>query len=315
MAAVALVVVFFFRERHLFFGFGQSMSRVEWVWLFLALVAEMASVVPLAEAQRIVLESGGASITRRQMVLITLASNAISMSVPAGVAVAEGYLYRQYRRFRATQAVAAWGELASGAIAFAALASIGLAGAVVDAGSAGLVLIPVLSVVTAGSLAAAAVFRRPRVLVRWIEWIEARVGRRLGDLVARAAGRVRVISEELRGIRPPPSAWAMALALSGVNWMLDVLSLALSFLAVHGRVPWGAVLLAFAGTKVVSSIGITPGGLGIVEGGLVATFVAYGSDGATAVAAVVVYRALTLVGLVGLGWVAAATLAVENKRA
>jgi hypothetical protein len=42
--------------------------------------------------------------------------------------------------------------------------------------------------------------------------------------------------------------------------------------------------------------------------------VAYGSDGATAVAAVVVYRALTIVGLVGLGWAAVGALAVDRGR-
>src|SRR5207237_6801658 len=139
-------------------------------------------------------------------------------------------------------------------------------------------------------------------------------GRHLGHLVAMSAKSVRDISHELRHVHPPIPTWMAAFWLSAANWLLDVASLALAFKSVGGAVPWGAVLLAFAGSKVVSSIGITPGGLGIVEGGLVATFVAYGSDGATAVAAVVVYRALTLVGLVGLGWVAAATLAVENKR-
>jgi hypothetical protein len=75
------------------------------------------------------------------------------------------------------------------------------------------------------------------------------------------------------------------------------------------------VLLAFAGSKVVTSIGITPGGLGLVEGGLVATFVAYGLPGADAGAAVLVYRALTLIGLVGIGWLVVAMLAVEDRRA
>jgi uncharacterized membrane protein YbhN (UPF0104 family) len=65
---------------------------------------------------------------------------------------------------------------------------------------------------------------------------------------------------------------------------------------------------------VVSSIGITPGGLGLVEGGLVATFVAYGVSGAGAGAAVVVYRALTLIGLVGIGWLGVVLLAVEDRR-
>jgi uncharacterized protein (TIRG00374 family) len=77
--------------------------------------------------------------------------------------------------------------------------------------------------------------------------------------------------------------------------------------------PWGAVLLAFSSSKVLSSIGITPGGLGLVEGSMVATFVAYGVPGASAGAAVLVYRALTLIGLVGLGWLVVAVQAVESR--
>jgi hypothetical protein len=102
--------------------------------------------------------------------------------------------------------------------------------------------------------------------------------------------------------------------LCAANWLLDAASLALAFQAIGGPVPWGAVLVAFAGSKVVSSIGITPGGLGIVEGGLVAVLVANGTPGPTAVAAVVLYRALTFVGLVGLGWVAAGVLASQTRR-
>jgi len=60
-------------------------------------------------------------------------------------------------------------------------------------------------------------------------------------------------------------------------------------------------------------MGITRGGRGFVGGGLVATFVAYGGEGARAVAAVIVYRALTLVGLVGVGWVVAGILAVRTR--
>jgi uncharacterized protein (TIRG00374 family) len=313
--AIAFVVVFFFRERHLFLGFGRTMSRVVWGWLVLAFLAEMASVVPLAEAQRMVLAVAGVRAPRWRMIPVTLASNAISMSVPVGVAVAEGYTYKRYREFGAGAAVAAWGELASGAVAFAALAGIALAGAVIDAGPAALVLVPVLSVVFAGSMGAAILFRHPHVLVALVEWLERHAGRGLGRVLSGWSERIREISQGLRGVHPGIPTWAMVFGLSAANWLLDVVSLALAFLTVGGRVPWGAVLLAFAGTKVVSSVGITPGGLGIVEGGLVATFVAYGSRGSVAVAAVLVYRGLTLIGLVGLGWVAAGLLAVERSRA
>jgi putative heme transporter len=313
-AAVGVVVFFAWRERHLFSGFTSTMSGLTWYWVVLSFVAELASIPPLAEAQLIVLRAAGTNVDRRKMNLVTLASNAIATSVPAGVALAEGYTYSQYRRLGARASVAAWAELASGALAFAALAAVALAGAAIAGGTAEGILLPLLSVVVAGSFAAAALFRHPHILIAAIDWIESHVGRHLGQLVAMAAKSVRDISHELSHVHPSIPTWMTAFWLSAVNWLLDVVSLAFAFKAVGGAVPWGAVLLAFAGSKVVSSIGITPGGLGIVEGGLVAVFVAYGVNGSTAVAAVVVYRALTFVGLVGLGWVAAGALAVEARR-
>jgi uncharacterized protein (TIRG00374 family) len=314
LAAVAVVVVLAYRERHLFTGFGAILSRLTWYWLVLALLAELASIPPLAQAQLLVLRAAGTNVTLSRMSLVTLASNAVSMSVPAGVAVAEGYTYSRYRRLGAGAAVAAWAELASGALAFAALAATALAGAVVAGGPARRVLLPLLSVVVAGSFAAAALFRHPHLLVSAIDWIERRLGHRLGPLLARATERTRQMSRELTFPHPSPLTWVMAFWLSTANWLLDAVCLALCFLAVGGPIPWGAVLLAFAGSKVVSSVGITPGGLGVVEGGLVATFVAYGTSGPTAVTAVLVYRALTLIGLVGIGWVAAALLSVPTSQ-
>jgi uncharacterized protein (TIRG00374 family) len=313
VAAIAIVAIVAWRQRHLFTGFGSIMTRLTWYWVALAFVAELASIPPLAEAQLIVLRAGGTRPDRWRMNLVTLASNAVSMSIPAGVAVAEGYTYSRYRRLGASAAVAAWAELASGALSFAALAAMALAGAVVAGGPAGRVLLPLLSVVVAGSFAAAALFRHPHILIDAVDWIERHVGRHLGPLVARTARRTREMSRQLTFAHPTIRTWMAAFWLSAVNWLLDVVCLALSFQAVGGPIPWGVVLLAFAGSKVVSSIGITPGGLGVVEGGLVAMFVAYGTNGPTAVASVLVYRALTFIGLVGIGWAAVALLSVQTS--
>jgi putative heme transporter len=314
LAAVGAVVYFAWRERHVFAGFASTMSRLTWYWAVLAFVAEMASIAPLAESQRIVLLAGGTTVPRSQMNLVTLASNAVSMSVPAGAAFAEGYAYGQYRRLGATVVVAGWAELASGAISFAALAAVALAGGVIAGGSAEGIILPILSVVVAGSFAAAALFRRPAVLVATIEWVDRHVSSHPGRLLATATARVRAVAGQLRHLHPPRSTWLAAFGLAAANWLLDAASLVLAIQAVGGPVPWGAALLAFTGSKVVSTIGITPGGLGIVDGGLVAVLVAYGVSGSTAVAAVVVYRALTFIALVGVGWLAAGLLAIEARR-
>jgi uncharacterized membrane protein YbhN (UPF0104 family) len=314
VAAVGAVVYFFVHEAHRFRGFGATLAGLQWSWVLLALVAELASIPPLAEAQRIVLRAGGTDADRIQMNLLTLASNAISLSVPAGVAVAEGYTFTIYRRFGADPATAAWAELSSGAIAFAALAAVALAGAVIAGGGAERVLVPTLSVVVAGAVGAAAIFRRPRLLIRAVDWLREAIAGHLGPTITRWATIVQDKVRSLVDVRPPMSVWLEAYALSAVNWLADCVCLALCFRAVGAPIPWGVVLLAFAGSKVVTTVGITPGGIGVVEGGLIATFVAYGARGADAGAAVLVYRALTLVGLVGLGWIVVAYLAAQGRK-
>jgi len=70
------------------------------------------------------------------------------------------------------------------------------------------------------------------------------------------------------------------------------------------------VIEAFAGwslARVLGSIPITPGGLGLVELGLTTVLVGFGGNNASVVAAVLVYRFLTIVPTLVLGGVAAAT--------
>jgi uncharacterized protein (TIRG00374 family) len=310
--ALGVAAFFFFRQRQVFEGFVSAIGRIRWPWVAAAVAAEIASIPPLAGAQRLLLRARGLKAGLWQVILVTLASNAISMSLPAGVAVAEGYAYAKYRWLGAEREVAAWAELAAGAIAFSALAGVALAGAIIAGGPGQRVLLPVLGVVWAGSLAAAEVFRHPALLIRTVQWLERHVGRRLGAVVARASRRVRQITEGLTGLDPSPGSWAVVGGLSAVNWLLDTVCLMLSFVAVGTSLPWGVALLTFAGTKILSSSGITPGGIGLVEGGMVATLVAYGIKGSAAVAGVLVYRAITYVGLVGIGWLAATALAAQT---
>jgi uncharacterized membrane protein YbhN (UPF0104 family) len=314
VASVGAVVYFFSRERHEFTGFVGTLSKLNWPWVGIAFAAELASIPPLAETQRIVLRAGGTKAPWWEMNLVTLGSNAISLSVPVGVAFAEGYAYARYRRFGAKAAVAAWSELASGAIAFSGLAGLALAGALIAGGRPLGWLLPLLSVVFAGSVGAAILFRHPHVLVKAFDWVEDRLHGRIGQWICEKTRRARDSLDSLTDIHPSLFRWTAAGLLSGVNWLLDAVCLALSFRAVGGPIPWGAVLLAFAGAKIVTSIGLTPGGLGIIEGGLAATFVAYGTPGKTAAAAILVYRALTLFGLVGIGWLAAAGLEADEHR-
>lgn len=59
------------------------------------------------------------------------------------------------------------------------------------------------------------------------------------------------------------------------------------------EVAWPEILAAFAFVRVISTLPVTPGGLGVVELGLTAALVAAGGPETQVVAAVLVYRALT----------------------
>src|SRR6266702_5415657 len=71
--ALGAVGYAFFRERHLFAGFSSEMMDVRWDWIGLAVLAELGSIPPLAEAQRIVLKAAGTTAPRWRMNLVTIA--------------------------------------------------------------------------------------------------------------------------------------------------------------------------------------------------------------------------------------------------
>ena len=164
-------------------------------------------------------------------------------------------------------------------------------------------------VVAAGAFAAGLSFRG---IARW-----------LGDLAA------RVVSWALRLVRRKPVRWTgeslvafrnEAVGLLGRRWhmitlatlagQLTVFLLFLTSLRVldvsPGEVSFIEAFAAWSLVRLLGSLPITPGGIGIVEVGLTSALVGFGGDNAEVVAAVLVYRALSMVPTLVLGLVAAA---------
>jgi uncharacterized protein (TIRG00374 family) len=150
------------------------------------------------------------------------------------------------------------------------------------------------------------------------------LARKIGDLAARAVSRL------LRIVRRGPVAWAgesfvrfrhetigllrrrwhvLTLAtLAGHLGVFAVLLVSLRVLDVPAsEVTWIEAFAAWSVMRVLGSLPITPGGLGIVELGLTSLLVGFGGGQAEVVAAVLVYRFLTIVPTLVLGLVAAAT--------
>jgi uncharacterized protein (TIRG00374 family) len=147
---------------------------------------------------------------------------------------------------------------------------------------------------------------------------------KVGDLAGRVVNRL------LRVIRRGPLDWngeslarfrRRTIGLLRRRWHLLTLATLAGQLTVFGvllvslrvlDVPASDVSLieAFAAwsvMRVIGSLPITPGGLGVVELGLTSLLVGFGGGQAQVVAAVLVYRVLTIVPTLVLGFLAAAT--------
>jgi len=121
----------------------------------------------------------------------------------------------------------------------------------------------------------------------------------------------RNLIEDLQTIRPSRRAWLGAWVLSLLNWTLDVACLAASCaaLGVHVSVP--ALLLTYTAGMAASSLTALPGGVGVVEAALILGLTTAGAPLAAALGAVLVYRVLSLGGVVVIGW---GVLAVHRLR-
>jgi uncharacterized protein (TIRG00374 family) len=152
----------------------------------------------------------------------------------------------------------------------------------------------------------------------------AALAKRIGDFAARTASR------GLKLIRRQPVKWsgisfvrfrAEAIGLIRRRWHVLTLATLVGHLSVYlvllvalrafgvtgGEVSLAESFAAWALARVIGSIPITPGGFGLVELGLTGALVAFGGPEAEVVAAVLVYRFLTVAPPLVLGVVFGAT--------
>ena len=275
------------------------LARANWWWIGAAVVAQMVSMGALARQQRRLLGVGGTRISLAGVIATTYAGNAISVGLPlAGPAAATVFAMKRFVSLGAEPSVAGWALAVSGVFSSFALVAVVALGAVVS--GSGLAVVSAAIGVLGGAVPLAVLLlslRRPgpRRLVE-------RLGTRLVETVQRVSGHphgdpeeiVQEQLEEVTALEPDrPTLWIAAL-LAALNWLADAACLAFSILAVGGDVPWEGLLLAWAAGTAVASLGLTPGGLGVVEAALSSALIATGLVGSTAIAAVLVYRIVSL---------------------
>jgi len=295
-------------------GSAASFRHIRLWWLAPSLLVEAVSMVCFARTLGRLLVEGQHRLRPRPVLAITLASNAIANSLPAGPAFGAAYAYRQMRDLGVPEIVAGWAMLASGVLAAAALAvmaAIGVAVALDQSTDLDLFGVTLGTVVV--SIVLLGLLRRPGLLAGPVG-VGGIISRRLfgrptdpGQVAERIRARLAVVTPGWPGLSAA-FGWALG------NWGFDLSCLTFAFMAVNAAVPWRAILLAYGAAQLASNLPITPGGLGVVEGSLTIGLVAYGGAVASTVAAVLVYRVLSFWLPLLIGWAVAGVLALQSRR-
>jgi uncharacterized membrane protein YbhN (UPF0104 family) len=314
---IAVIVATFIFLLPQFAGYRQvweSITDLTWPQLGVLAVVTILNLATYGLAWLAVLPG----LRYRQALVASLASSASTYIAPGGAAVGTAVAVGMFRvwGFRARQAalgatlVGLWNQLftlGAPALAVGLLTLTGEdAAAVTTVAYVSLGVFAVMVVGAAGALAS------------------PRAARRVGDAAA------RVVSRLLRLVGRGPVSWRGASVVRLRNETLHVLGrrwILLTVTTIVGQLTVFLVLLASLRTlgvtgseislleafaawslaRVLGSLPITPGGIGVVELGLTSVLVGFGGANADVVAAVLLYRFLTIVPTLLLGLAGGAT--------
>ncbi|WP_426514161.1 lysylphosphatidylglycerol synthase transmembrane domain-containing protein [Dactylosporangium sp. McL0621] len=295
-----------------------ALGGAKYTWIALAVVLQVASIESFALQQRRLLNSLGARLTRGQVMAITLAGTALSISMPAGPAVSTAFTIREYQRGGATREASAASAIVSGLASIGGLALLyaGLALAVLARHPDGLLSWqPLLVVVAMAALTTALVVAGRRFARRPPP--EPGLGPVAGNRVTRALqSLLRAAGDAWRagaGLRAPD--WVFALVYATVKWLADLFCLIAVAEALHLPVGVATMATVYLTVQIVRQVPLTPGGVGVVETALVAGLTTAGATAAGATAAVLVYRVLSCWALIPIGGIAAVILRRQREKA
>jgi CBS domain-containing protein len=210
--------------------------------------------------------------------------------------------------------VATWCLTVTGLLATATLSVIGVTGLLLGGGGTGSLLASLVEIaaVLVGLAGIVRLTRDPDRLglaaghvLRWINRLRRRPAETGFAVLA-------TLIEDLQAIGPSRRAWAQAWVLSMLNWAFDAACLAACLAALGVHVGFAALLLTYTAGMAASSLTAVPGGLGVVEAALTLGLTTAGVPFTAALGAVLVYRVLSLGGVVVIGWT---VLAVQRLRA
>jgi uncharacterized protein (TIRG00374 family) len=293
--------------------FIRDVGRLNGAWVLPALALAAISMLTAALEQRRVLRAGGLSLPVRSMVAITLAGNAVSVTLPlAGSTAGTAFTFMQLKKRGADVPSAAWALTISGIISTTVLALVlGIGAGVTGDGATSVVgaVAVLLGIVPLAMLLVS--LRSPTVRVHAGHLTERlinrlpRTRRRFDGLDEAVVSRA---FERVAGFRLGWRAGATAAAYSAVNWVADLTCLAVCVHALGVPVPWTHLVLVYGATLGAASLSFTPAGIGIVESAIAVALVQSGVPTSAAIVAALLYRAVSCWLVLAIGWISYASM-------
>jgi putative heme transporter len=314
IAIIVLTFVYFLPTIASYGDVWAIVKELSWQWAVALLAATVLNLATFAPPWMVTLPG----LTFLRAMQLTQASTALSIVVPGGVAVGAAGAYGMLRQWsfsprdiaRAITLTGLWNQFLNLSFPIVAVFLLTISGSQ----TAALATVAFIGVAILGVVVATFV----------VVLVSDRLARELGDLVARLANWAR------GKLRRGPVSWGGAsferfrldagdflarrwhvLTLASLAGSLTVFALLLVSLRAFGvsasQVSVIEVFAAWSLVRIIASIPITPGGIGVVELGLTGALVGFGGNNAGVVAAVLVFRFLTMVPTLVLGLVAAFT--------
>lgn len=297
-----------------------ALVRIDLGWLAAAFTAQVFSIGSLARQQRRLLTAGGSRLLPLpSVVATTYGGNALSQSLPiVGKAAAAVYSYRRFTARGLDPAIVGWALAMSALHLILAFSTVGIIGAFAAA-TPGAITAGVFT--TAGILLPAfiglAALRNPRIRHR-IDGAIGRVFTLLRHAIRRpwprGEQRLRTAVQIIATTRLGARNTVIVIVWSLLTMTASLTALALSILAVGGTATWAAITVTWTAAFGAGQLGITPGGIGIVDTALTIGLVATGIPTATAIAATLVYRIISFWITAGIGGIALALTTRTKKR-
>lgn len=287
----------------------QRLGDVSWWWVGAAIAAQVVSMSAFGRLQRTLLTAAAVPVRQIDSTAVVYAANAMSVSLPGGPLFSTTFTFRQTRRWGASRVVASWQLAMSGVLATGGLALMGVVGGILVGSRTNFAGLAIAIGATAALLVGVRfVVTRPGVLLTSAGHVLRWVNAARGHPAETGMERIGEILEQLEAVQLRKRDLALASWWASFNWIADVACLGFACLAAGAHPSIGGLLIAFTAGKVVATVPLLPGGLGVVDGTLTATLVASGLAAGAALPAVIIFRLITFPLLAAAGWLVFAVL-------